>query len=166
MFGERSGESDAVSAATVFPLYFGIATEAQAHTVAATLRRELLEPGGLGTTRRVSGEQWDPPNGWAPLQWLAIAGLNAYGERELAREIARRWIRKNIEAYEASGDCSRIRSGNLAEPARRGRRGGEYPLQVGFGWTNGVLAKLIATYPKETGEASAAAPPRAVARRG
>ena len=146
--------SEAVSAATVFPLYFGIATAAQAHAVADTLRRELLEPGGLGTTPRVSGEQWDRPNGWAPLQWLAIAGLNAYGERELAREIARRWLRKNIEAYEASGVLlEKYDLETSQSPRGGGGGGGEYPLQVGFGWTNGVLAKLIATYPSETSEA-------------
>ncbi len=26
--------------------------------------------------------------------------------------------------------------------------GGEYPLQDGFGWTNGVMRKLMALYPQ------------------
>ena len=149
---EEERPSDAISAATVFPLYFGIATEAQAHAVAATLRRSLLEPGGLGTTSVRSGQQWDRPNGWAPLQWLAINGLAAYGEDDLARDIARRWLRKNVDAYEESGvllekyDVETVIS-------QHGGGGGEYPLQVGFGWTNGVLADLMASYPREAAEA-------------
>ena len=149
---EEERPSDAISAATVFPLYFGIATEAQAHAVAATLRRSLLEPGGLGTTSVRSGQQWDRPNGWAPMQWLAINGLAAYGEDSLARDIARRWLRKNVDAYEQSGallekyDVETVIS-------QHGGGGGEYPLQVGFGWTNGVLADLMARYPREAAEA-------------
>jgi alpha,alpha-trehalase len=149
---EEERPSDTISAATVFPLYFGIATEAQAHAVAATLRRSLLEPGGLGTTSVRSGQQWDRPNGWAPMQWLAINGLAAYGEDSLARDIARRWLRKNVDAYEQSGallekyDVETVIS-------QHGGGGGEYPLQVGFGWTNGVLADLMARYPREAAEA-------------
>jgi alpha,alpha-trehalase len=140
-----------VTAATVLPLYFRIATKEQARVVAATLRRELLQPGGLGTTVNVSGQQWDEPNGWAPLQWLAIEGLNAYGEGNLAEEIARRWLHKDISAYEASGVL--LEKYNLqSSMTARGGGGGEYPLQVGFGWTNGVLTKLMSQYPKETAE--------------
>jgi alpha,alpha-trehalase len=148
--------SDAVSVATVFPLYFHIATEAQAHVVAASLRRSLLEPGGLGTTTVRTGQQWDRPNGWAPMQWLAIVGLAAYGEDGLAREIARRWLTKNIDAYEESGVL--LEKYDVETPLSQhrgggGGGGGEYPLQVGFGWTNGVLTELMARYPHEAAEA-------------
>src|SRR5208337_1403681 len=110
-------------------------------TATAVLRKTLLEPGGLGTTETASGQQWDRPNGWAPLQFLAIEGLNAYGEHDLAREIAERWLSKNLRAYAATGvlvEKYDVEQGS--DPS--GGRGGEYPLQVGFGWTNGVLAKL------------------------
>ena len=55
--------------------------------MAGRLRQTLLEPGGLGATLTRSGQQWDRPNGWAPMQYLAIEGLNAYGERDLSREM-------------------------------------------------------------------------------
>ncbi len=142
-------QGDALSAATVLPLYFGVATPEQAHAVAGALRRRLLEPGGLGTTLTMSGQQWDRPNGWAPLQYLAVEGLNAYGERDLAREIAGRWIRDNVEGFAAEGVL--VEKYNV-EQGLDGRGadgvGGEYALQVGFGWTNGVLAKLMAEYPE------------------
>ena len=112
--------------------------------------RELLEPGGLGTTLTTSGQQWDRPNGWAPLQYLAVEGLNAYGERDLAGEIADRWLRKNVQSYAAAGvlvEKYNVEQG-LDQRGSGGGGGGEYSLQVGFGWTNGVLAKLIAEYPE------------------
>ncbi len=140
--------SDALSAATVAPLAFGLASPDEAHAVAATLRTRLLEPGGLGTTLADTGQQWDRPNGWPPLQYLAIKGLNAYGERDLAREIARRWIDTNVRGYAASGVLAE--KYDVARPSSEGPaggRGGEYALQVGFGWTNGVLAELMAEYP-------------------
>jgi alpha,alpha-trehalase len=142
-----------VSAATVYPLYFRIATPDQAKAVASAIRRELLEAGGLATTLDASGEQWDKPNGWAPLQFLAVEGLNAYGEGDLAAEIARRWINKDIEAYEASGALlEKYNVETMNSERGGGGGGGEYPLQVGFGWTNGVLAKLMFMYPAQTAE--------------
>jgi alpha,alpha-trehalase len=140
-------QSDVVSAATAVPLTFGIATPDEAHAVAAFLRRMLLEPGGLGTTITATGQQWDRPNGWAPLQYLAIEGLNFYGERDLAREIAGRWISNNVRGYAATGALVEKYDVEQADESGSGGRGGEYPLQVGFGWTNGVLAKLMAEYP-------------------
>lgn len=149
----RAGQqSPAYSAATAFPLYFGVATPAQAHRVASTLRARFLEPGGLGTTLTVSGQQWDRPNGWAPLQYIAVEGLKKYGESELAELIARRWINENVRSFQASGVLEE--KYNIEQPPARGKAvgggGGEYPLQVGFGWTNGVLAVLMAEYPSSS----------------
>ncbi len=141
-------QSDILSAATVYPLTFGIASPNEAHAVADVLRRKLLEPGGLGTTLTASGQQWDRPNGWAPLQYLAIEGLKAYGERDLAREITDRWFGKNLRGYADVGVL--VEKYNVEEGAEQsgsGGVGGEYPLQAGFGWTNGVLEKLMAEYP-------------------
>jgi alpha,alpha-trehalase len=148
-------QNDVFSAATVFPLYFGVATPEQAQAMAATLRQKLLEPGGLGTTLKANGQQWDQPNGWAPLQYLAIEGLNANAEEALAREIAERWIGKNFQGYAAEGvlvEKYNIEQ-RLDQRAGSGGGGGEYALQVGFGWTNGVLAKLMAEYPDLTPQA-------------
>jgi alpha,alpha-trehalase len=149
-------QSDVLSAATVLPLYFGIATPEQAHAMASSLRQKLLKPGGLATTLTESGQQWDRPNGWAPLQYLAIEGLEANGQHDLAVEIADRWLRTNIQGYADAGmlvekyDVERDPSGQRGSG---GGGGGEYALQFGFGWTNGVLAKLMAKYPELTARA-------------
>jgi len=129
-----------LSAATLYPLFVGLADEDQARAVAATVRARLLAPGGLRTTLARTGEQWDAPNGWAPLQWIAVEGLARYGEDELAREIARRWIANVERAWRETGKM--LEKYDVEE--RRPGGGGEYPLQDGFGWTNGVTRALIA----------------------
>ena len=95
--GEFTG---AVTAATLYPLFLRIATERQARVVAATVERRLLDVGGLATTLVESGQQWDAPNGWAPLQWIAVVGLRNYGFDRLAHEIAARWVHENIAGYQ------------------------------------------------------------------
>jgi alpha,alpha-trehalase len=138
--GQRTGH---VTAATLYPLFVGLATQAQANAVMKVVERELVEPDGVVTTRIRTGQQWDAPNGWAPLQWIAIEGLNRYGFRSLARRIAYRWIRENQAVYEATGKL--VEKYDVTGDAAAS--GGEYPLQDGFGWTNGVLRRLLALYP-------------------
>ena len=157
---QEGRQSDSVSAATVFPLYFGVATPEQAHAIAAAVRGRLLEPGGLGTTLLDNGQQWDRPNGWAPMQYLAIEGLSKNGERDLAYEIADRWLHKNIQGYSHTGVL--VEKYDVEQgPEQRGHGGGgggEYELQLGFGWTNGVLAKLMAEFPELTARSEGRTP--------
>jgi alpha,alpha-trehalase len=133
-----------VTAATLYPLYFRIASGERARRVAATVRAQLLKPHGLATTTVRTGQQWDAPNGWAPLQWIAIEGLRAYGEEQLAGVIAQRWTAHNLAVFRRTGKL--VEKYDVESDAEGG--GGEYPLQDGFGWTNGVLRKLLAMYPE------------------
>lgn len=132
-----------LTAATLYPLFVGAASPDQARAVAATTEARLLAPGGLRTTLVRTGQQWDRPNGWAPLQWVAVDGLDRTGHARLAREIARRWVATVDRVYRETGkmlekyDVEEVRAGG----------GGEYPTQDGFGWTNGVVGALLARYP-------------------
>jgi alpha,alpha-trehalase len=139
-YGWAEGEqSDSWTLAATVPLFTGMASEAQAAGVVETIEEWFLEQGGLVTTLTESSEQWDFPNGWAPLQWMAVVGFAGYGYEDLAREIGGRWLDLNrtvfdqmgqmLEKYDVTGDCG---AGS----------GGEYPLQYGFGWTNGVALAL------------------------
>ncbi len=128
------------SLAAAFPLYVGIASQAQADAVAEVLQRDFLQKGGLPSTLMDTGQQWDAPNGWAPLQWVAIQGLRNYGHNALAEEIKKRWIATVKAVYHAKGKL--VEKYNVVEPSRAAG-GGEYPLQDGFGWTNGVLLALL-----------------------
>ena len=132
-----------LTAAMATPLYVGIASREQAAQVATTLRTQLLEPGGLATTRNLGGEQWDQPNGWAPLQWLAILGLAEYGESALAGEIRRRWLATVRDLYRREGKLVEKYVVTDSPDRAHGGGGGEYPLQDGFGWTNGVTRMLL-----------------------
>jgi alpha,alpha-trehalase len=132
-----------LSAATLYPLFTGVADARQAHAVAAVTRARLLKEGGIVTTNIDSGQQWDAPNGWPPLQWIAVMGLRRYHQAALAHEIARRWLAtvQRVFAHE-----SKLVEKYDVEHALPGG-GGEYPLQDGFGWTNGVTRGLLALYP-------------------
>lgn len=127
--------------AAVYPLYVKVATSQQAKAVADRIAQDFLKEGGLITSLVETGEQWDAPNGWAPLQWVAIKGLRNYGHYRLAHEIKTRWIKTNVKVFHEHGKLFEkynvVHVGKLAG-------GGEYPLQDGFGWTNGVLAALLA----------------------
>lgn len=136
-----------LTAATVTPLFVQTASETQAKQVAATLRNRMLAPGGLSTTEESnSDQQWDRPNGWAPLQWMAISGLTHYGFGDLANEISRRWLLIVSELYERE---SKLVEKYVLRPTAEHAKGGEYPLQDGFGWTNGVTARLLRDHPDD-----------------
>lgn len=132
-----------ISAASLYPLFFRLANRAEADRTAETVERELVKSGGLVTTNVTTGQQWDAPNGWAPLQWIAVNGLRAYDQERLARIIATRWLRTVASTY--------ARTGKLLEKydvvTLRPGGGGEYPLQDGFGWTNGTTIALLKLYP-------------------
>jgi len=130
--------------AGAYPLFFGVATDEQARRVAERLGEDFLRPGGWVTTLKDTGQQWDAPNGWAPLQWIVFEGLRRYGYTDLADEGARRWIATNTKLYRTTGHF--MEKYNVEQPGRLGG-GGEYAVQDGFGWTNGVLLQLMERVP-------------------
>lgn len=102
---------------------------------------------GVLTSCDETGQQWDAPNAWAPLQHVLIQGLRDSGVpqgQELAEKLARAWVRNNRLAFERTGHMHE--KYNAWEPGAAGG-GGEYQPQVGFGWTNGVLLELLRLYP-------------------
>ena len=133
--------SNKLSLAGIYPLFFKLATEEQAEQCAKTIKTTFLKPGGVVTTPYETGQQWDAPNGWAPLQYITIKGLLNYGHKELAQEIASRWIRLNKKIYRETGKM--LEKYNVEDINLEGG-GGEYPVQDGFGWTNGVYLELMA----------------------
>ncbi len=131
--------SPSLTLAAAYPLFFKIASPEQAKAVAKRLQEEFLYPGGLVTTLIETEQQWDKPNGWAPLHWIAIQGLKQYGFDDLAQDITNRWLTLNRQIFKR---CHKmIEKYNVCGTALAG--GGEYPLQDGFGWTNGVAIALI-----------------------
>lgn len=147
----RTGRmTSSVSAAGLYPLFTGWANRAQARETARQTEAVLIAPGGLRTTNLTTGQQWDAPNGWAPLQWVAIAGLERYGHRATAESIAMRWLGTVDRVYRETGKM--LEKYDVEEQRPGG--GGEYPLQDGFGWTNGVTRVLLDRYPNVVPDAA------------
>ncbi len=137
--GDRVTDRPTLAAAA--PLYFGLATAEQGRAVAARLERDFLRPGGFVTSMIRSGQQWDAPNGWPPLQWMSMEGVRRYGRGDLADTARERWLTLNRRTYAAVGKMTeKYDVLDLTRPAG----GGEYPTQDGFGWTNGVALALAA----------------------
>ena len=137
--GERVTDRPTLGAAA--PLYFGLATGEQGRRVAARLERDFLKPGGFVTTLIASGQQWDAPNGWPPLEWLTIEGVRRYGRADLANAARDRWLALNRRTYRSTGKM--LEKYDVVDMSRRAG-GGEYPTQDGFGWANGVALALAA----------------------
>lgn len=135
----QNNKTDSLTLAGVFPLFFSIANDGQAQKVAHVIKKEFLKPGGLTTTIQKTGQQWDAPNGWAPLQWITFAGLKNYQQHELADTIKSNWLKTCEGVYRETGKMMEkydvFGSGEVGG-------GGEYPNQDGFGWTNGVYLAM------------------------
>lgn len=99
--------------------------------------------GGVPVSSINNGQQWDFPNVWAPNQYSLVHGLIRHGNDELALLIARKFFRSVYTGW--------LRTGNIYEKysaVYSGERGsgGEYEVQSGFGWTNGVILSFIRTF--------------------
>jgi alpha,alpha-trehalase len=124
----------------MFPLFVKLADKQRAEKQKDVLMRDLLKPGGFATTTLSTGQQWDAPNGWAPLQWPAIKGLQNYYFTEEANTAIERWVKLNKDVYARTGKL--MEKYNVMD-THLDAGGGEYPSQDGFGWTNGVLLALL-----------------------
>ena len=128
---------------TFYALWAGIASKEQAARV--TMNLALFErAGGLQTSTTQSGDQWDAPFGWAPLELIAVEGLRRYGYRTEADRISVKFLSMVAEQYQQSGiivekyDVAR-RSTEL----NREIRFGYHTNEAGFGWTNAAFTSLL-----------------------
>lgn len=108
--------------------------------------RITVNLGGIPSTLEHSGEQWDYPNAWPPLQYIMIIALDNSGDpaaKDLAYELTEKWVRSNYKAY---NDTHGMYEKYDATVFGGGGGGGEYEVQLGFGWTNGVIMELLQKY--------------------
>jgi alpha,alpha-trehalase len=144
---DRRARRDYPFLTTFYPMWAGIASPDQARRIVGKL--PLFErPGGLQTSTTVSGDQWDAPFGWAPLEWIAVEGLRRYGYAADADRIAAHFLKLARDQYQRDGtlvekyDVVHLRTDVGAE-LRFGYRSNE----AGFGWTNGVFETLFDELP-------------------
>ncbi|KAK9885432.1 hypothetical protein WA026_010929 [Henosepilachna vigintioctopunctata] len=100
-------------------------------------------PGGTPTSLLSTGEQWDLPNAWPPLQSIVILGLKRSGSTAamtVAKQLAESWIDNNLLIYKRTGFMFEKYNAELVGVVGGG---GEYSVQTGFGWTNGLIFELL-----------------------
>ena len=134
---------------TFYPLWVGIADRQQAAHVVSNLK-QFERAGGLQTSTRTSGNQWDAPYGWAPMQMIAVEGLRRYGYNEEADRIAanflsvilKEFIQHNtiVEKYDVERRESELKGG---------LKFGYKSNEIGFGWTNGAFTDMYAQLPQK-----------------
>lgn len=126
-----------------YPLWAGIASPEQAAQVVGNLPR-FERPGGLQTSTYHSGDQWDAPFGWAPLQWIAVQALRRYGYLTETERISRNFLSLVLQEFHRIGeivekyDVARRRA-DVGREIQFGYRTNE----AGFGWTNAVFTALF-----------------------
>jgi alpha,alpha-trehalase len=129
----------AITIAGAFPLFFKLAPKPHSHYVRAYIRLNFLKSGGLLTTMVRTGQQWDAPNGWAPLQWIVYKGLRNYNFHRTANELSDEWLGLIEKEFRHSGKM--LEKYNVSD-TNLIAGGGEYEIQEGFGWTNGVYLRM------------------------
>lgn len=139
--------TDKWSLAGAMPLFCDAATDAQAAAVKKVIEEKFLRDGGVVTTIYNTGQQWDAPNGWAPLQFITAKGLMNYGHHDLAITIAERWMAVNEKVFKRTGKM--LEKYNVQDISLESG-GGEYPTQDGFGWSNGVYLKFYELFRTKT----------------
>jgi alpha,alpha-trehalase len=135
------------SLASYYPMWAGLVDERQAARLVSSLKK-FEQKGGLATTDavQVSGlvpgsmpTQWAYPNGWAPLHFMVVKGLQKYGYEEDARRIAMKWLKTNLNWFNKHGVF--LEKYNVVQPGKPPAKG-VYPSQTGFGWTNAVFERF------------------------
>lgn len=135
------------SLAAYYPMWAGMVDGRHAQALVRALKR-FEQKGGLATTdslplgQYVPGSmptQWAYPNGWAPLHFIVVKGLQRYGYHQDAKRIAMKWIRTNLIWFNEHGEF--LEKYNVVTPEKPPAKG-VYPSQTGFGWTNAVFERF------------------------
>jgi alpha,alpha-trehalase len=153
-----------VSATNFYPLWSGLASEAQAERMLPKLMQDLKAQGGILSSAKSSVEQtatndvqrqWDYPYGWAPHQMLLWQGLLNYGYEEEAYELIYRWlwmITKNAVDYNGTiPEKYDVVDATHKVYAEYGNVGTEfdYITTSGFGWMNASYQLGLELLPKQ-----------------
>lgn len=132
---------------TFYPMWAGIAEPAQAAKIVMNLGK-FERAGGLMTSTNQSGNQWDAPFGWAPLEMIAVEGMRRYGFAGNADRITAKFLslilddfmrnHRIVEKYDVVRRASNV-SGSIGFGYRSN--------EAGFGWTNAAFEELYAEMP-------------------
>jgi len=142
-------------ASNYVPLYFysksgfpsNVNPEKRKSELLSSLRKQdvLDFPYGIPNSLGETGQQWDFPNSWPPSVHMIIVGLLQCGGNEMieGRNQAQKWLNVNYNAYKEYGQMFEKMNVISGSPGA----GGEYPIQTGFGWSNGVILDILMLVP-------------------
>lgn len=150
---KRQKRGSVWSLAGFYPMWAGLADESKVAKMVKNLSR-FEHSGGLSTTdtqtlpisnltTRAIPTQWAYPNGWAPLHFMVIKGLERYGYHKEAKRITNKWLKTNLNWFNSQGIF--LEKYNVVNPNRPPVKG-LYPSQIGFGWTNAIFERLCQDY--------------------
>ncbi|KAF2730745.1 glycoside hydrolase [Polyplosphaeria fusca] len=171
-----AGSQVAFNPAQFYPFWTGAAPERIKNDPSAIRRvfsriEALLDDraGAIAASNLITGQQWDEPNVWPPLQYIIMKGLlntpiasTAGGNQssdyvwtqEIALRLAQRYLDSTFCTWRVTGgstaDLPKLdglpdsENGIMFEKYADNSTiaaggGGEYEVVEGFGWTNGVL---------------------------
>ena len=137
---EAGNRSDYEFASTFYPLWTGWANAAEARAVEQHLSVFEL-PGGIVMSRHDVHTQWDYPNGWAPMQLIAVEGLRNYKFEADADRISRKFLSAVMENFQRDGTI-REKYNMVTRTTDSQVTAGYHMNVIGFGWTNGVFDVL------------------------
>jgi alpha,alpha-trehalase len=147
----KETQSPVASLAAYTAMWAGMASKEQAKKLVRNLNRFEMK-GGLATTEdpamqlvlsQKTPAQWAYPNGWAPLHFFVVKGLERYGYKKEARRIAIKWLKTNLDWFNENGVFNE--KYNVVDPSNS-PIAGLYPSQSGFGWTNAIFEKFCQEY--------------------
>ena len=145
---ERRGTVSSLAA--FFTMWSGQASEKHARQMVKNLSR-FEQRGGLSATDQqlsalvpgATPTQWAFPNGWAPLHFIVVKGLERYGYEYEARSVATKWLKTNLDWFDKHGVF--LEKYNVVNPDKPPSKG-LYPSQTGFGWTNAIFEYFCQKY--------------------
>ena len=136
---KKQKHSDCISVASLFPLYLGLQHNPEA--IMQVLKEELLLPYGVAPSAKPNHPyqlQWEYPNVWAPLQYVAYCASKNAGYDELADAIAQRYMSLLEDNFEKSNNLWEKYDGRTGDVVNA-----EYSAPTMMGWTAGVYLYFL-----------------------
>ncbi len=144
---EKEQRSSYLYATTFYPLWAGLATDAQARAVVKNLG-SFERAGGIAMSEKESQGQWDYPFGWAPIQLLAVEGMRRYGHNEEANRVSTEFLSMVLQNFEHDKTI-REKYNVVTRSAETNVAVGYAANVIGFGWTNAAFVELLHLLPSE-----------------
>jgi alpha,alpha-trehalase len=144
---EKGQRSNYRYATTFYPLWAGLASDAQARAVVKNLS-VFDRPGGIATSVQQTQGQWDYPYGWAPIQLLAVEGMRRYGHNAEADRVSTEFLSTVLQNFERDKTI-REKYNVVTKSSETDVKVGYAANVIGFGWTNATFLELLHALPQE-----------------